>query len=228
MSKDSKGLLKYLGLIFISLLLTFKLPRDSYSVIQYLIKPIRFENSVLYLSGLGPLILLIVGIKGLFKLRWFENRSRLLAILMVFVVIMPIMIKSLNIAKSICFSQYEGVQAIDLKDADIQITGLKGNEATFKVRLGLIDYGSGNRDVEVRMYLPESMKSLINGNFIDFKDTYNTYGHGREINIVKEINVQLAEGANIEDIIDAHWDWETVYFDLYNDDSSSKLIYHGV
>jgi len=38
----------------------------------------------------------------------------------------------------------------------------------------------------------------------------------------------LAEGANIEDIIDSHWDWETVYFDLYNDDSSSKLIYHGV
>jgi len=68
LSKDSKRLLKYLGLIFISALLTYKLPRDTYSIIQYLIKPIRFENSVLFLSGLFPLILLIVGIKGLLKM----------------------------------------------------------------------------------------------------------------------------------------------------------------
>jgi len=228
LSKDIKGLLKNLGLIFISALLTYKLPRDSYSVIQYLIPPIRFENSVLYLSGLFPLILLIAGIKGLFKLRWFENRSRLLVIITVFVLMMPIMRGSLDRAKSIYLSQFEGLRAIDLKDVDIQITGLKGNEATIKVKLGLIDYGSGNRNVGVRMYLPESMKSLINRDFVDFKDSYNTYGRSREINIEKEINVQSADGATIDDIIDSHWDWETVYFDLYNDKSFSMLIYHGI
>lgn len=62
------------------------------------------------------------------------------------------------------------------------------------------------------------MKSSVNRDFVDFKDSYNTYGHRREKNIDKEIKVHSAEGANIEDIIDAHWDWETIYFDLYNDD----------
>ena len=131
-------------------------------------------------------------------------------------------------AKSIYLSQFEGLKAIDLKDVNIQITGLKDDVATIKVKLELIDYGSGNRNFDVRMYLPESMKSLVNRDFVDFKDSYNTYGHSRELNIDKEINVQSAEGANIEDIIDSHWDWDTVNFDLYNDKSFSKLIYHEV
>ena len=78
MSKDNKDLLKYLGIIFIAILLIYELPHDSYSLIQYIIPPIRSNNSVIYLSGLVPLILLIVGINGLFKLERFEGKSKLL------------------------------------------------------------------------------------------------------------------------------------------------------
>lgn len=37
MSRDRKGLFKYLGIIFIATLLTYKLPHDSYSISEYLI-----------------------------------------------------------------------------------------------------------------------------------------------------------------------------------------------
>ena len=60
-------------------------------------------------------------------------------------------------------------------------TAIAENEATIKVKLELIDYGSGNRNFDVRMYLPESMKSLVNRDFVDFKDSYNTYGHSELI-----------------------------------------------
>ena len=62
MYKDNKNLLKYLGIVFIAVLLIYKLPHNSYSIIEYIIPPIRNNNSVIYLSGLVPLILFVVGI----------------------------------------------------------------------------------------------------------------------------------------------------------------------
>lgn len=55
LSKDNKKLLKYLGILFILGLSAYKLPHDSYSIIQYIIRPIRYKNSTIYLSGIVPL-----------------------------------------------------------------------------------------------------------------------------------------------------------------------------
>ncbi len=55
LSKDNKKLLKYLGILFILGLSAYKLPHDSYSIIQYIIRPIRYKNSTIYLSVIVPL-----------------------------------------------------------------------------------------------------------------------------------------------------------------------------
>jgi hypothetical protein len=58
--RHNKELLKYLGIIFIVVLISYKIPHDSYSISQYVIRPIKFRNSVLYLSGILPLALFLL------------------------------------------------------------------------------------------------------------------------------------------------------------------------
>lgn len=229
MDRDYKGLFKYLGLIFISVLLTSKLPRDSYSIIQYIVQPIRFENSVLYLSGLIPLAMLFIGIRGLFKLKWFAEKSKLLIFILVIALVVPMMRSSLDFVKASYFRMMDNeLSAIDFKDTNITILEIKDNEATINVRLALTDYGRDAKDFKVRMYLPESLENYFMADFLEFEELYETYGDQHELNIDKKITVQLAEGTSVDDIWDTNWDWETFKYELYNDSSSTELIYHGV
>lgn len=76
MDTDNKKLFKYLGIIFISVLICYKLPHSSYSIIEYIIRPIRINYTTIYLAGLIPLVLFIIGIKGLFKLKRNEKKSK--------------------------------------------------------------------------------------------------------------------------------------------------------
>lgn len=228
-SKDIKALLKYLFVIFISVFLVYPLPHDSYSIIQYIIKPIRFDDSVLFLSGLLPLAILFIGVKGLFKLRWFANRSKILVTIIVLLLVIPLMRGSLEIVKSTFLSSLnEELVSIDLEDVKIEFEEITDNEAIVNVKLALIDYGKEKRKFNVRMQLPESLKVCFNTDFLDFEESYNSFGNNHKIIINKRMKAKLADGIEIEDVMDSHWYWETYYFDLYNGKNSSKLIYHGV
>lgn len=141
MSKDYKRLLGFLGIIFLSELLSYKLPRDSYSIIQYLIKPIRFENSALYLSGVIPLVMLFSGVIGLSKVEWFAKRSKILIFLVVIIFVLPIMRGSLDLVKGAYLSRLNGeLRSIDFKDTSIAIQSdtKKMTSLAFTI-LGMLD-----------------------------------------------------------------------------------------
>lgn len=229
MSKDCKGLLGSLGIIFISVLLTYKLPHDSYSTIQYLIKPIRFENSVLYLSGLIPLAMLIIGVVGLSKTEWFAKRSKILIFLVVIIVVQPIMKGSLDLLKGAYLTGLnDELRSIELKDASIQINQLNNNEASLNVKLALTDYGTDVSNFKIRMYLPESLKTYFNTDSLEFDESYKTFGNRHGLDIDKKITVQLTNGSTLKDIYNTHWDWDTFKYQLYNESNSTELIYHAV
>jgi len=135
MTKDYKGLLKYLGLIFIAVLLTYKLPRDSYSIMQYIIKPIRFENSILLISAIVPLVLFIVAIKGLFKTEPLAQKSKIAIFIIVLLLIIPLMKSSLDIAKNAYFwTMKDELKSIDITDSKISFSEINDNAATLNVR----------------------------------------------------------------------------------------------
>ena len=100
LSKDNKMLIKYLGIIFISTLLTYKLPHDSYSIIQYIIRPIRYKGSTIYLTGIIPLVLFFIGIKGLFKIERFADKSKILLFIVIILIIIPIMKGTLDFTRT--------------------------------------------------------------------------------------------------------------------------------
>lgn len=230
MSKDYKRLLGSLGIIFLSVLLSYKLPRDSYSTIQYLIKPIRFESSALYLSGVIPLIMLFSGVIGLSKVEWFAKRSKILIFLVVIIFVLPIMRGSLDLVKGAYLSGLNGeLRSIDFKDTSITIqSDMNKNEATLQVKLVLTDYGENMNNFKIRMNLPDSLKSHFNTDSLEFDETYKTFGNRHVLNIDKAITVHLTNGSTAKDIFETNWDWDTFRFQLYNESNSSELIYHGI
>lgn len=228
MNNDNKKFLMYLGIIFIAVLLTYKLPYDSYSISQYIIRPIGFGNSIIYLSGIVPFVLLAIGIRGLIKLNRFTDKSKLLIVIIIMIVIFPLMRFSLDIAKSSYFWVTDNeLKSLNLVDANILITDTVDSEVTLKVTLELIDYGRSEKNFNVRTYLPESMIGFFNKEYLEFKDLYSTFGNRDKIVIQKNIPVQFKRGYTIEDLGDSKWYLEDFEFELYNEEDHIKLINRG-
>lgn len=117
MRYDNKNLFKYLGIIFIAALLTYKLPHKSYSTIEYIIRPIRIKYGWFYLSGLIPLILIIVGTNGIGRLEKFKDRSKVLIFILVLGIVMPIMHGFLDRTRTAYhWLSYDGLGSIDIMD----------------------------------------------------------------------------------------------------------------
>lgn len=177
MDKDNKNLLKYLGVVFIAVLLTYKLPHDSYSIVEYIIPPIRNNNSVIYLSGLVPLVLFVVGIKGLFKLERFKDKSKLLVFIAVIVIVIPLMRWTLDFSRTnYHWIKDDGLKAIDIEDANLSLSG-SDSKTTVKVNMELKDYGRKQNKFKIRMYLPESLNLYTGKEFYEFENYHFTYGN---------------------------------------------------
>lgn len=172
MDKDNKNLLKYLGIVFIAVLLTHKLPHNSYSIIEYIIPPIpiRNNNSVIYLSGLVPLILFVVGIKGLFKLERFKGKSKLLVFIAVIVIVIPLMRWTLDFSRTnYHWIKDDGLRAIDIENSNISLSG-SDSKTTVKVNMELKDYSRKQNKFKITIYLPESLNSYTGKEFYEFEN----------------------------------------------------------
>jgi hypothetical protein len=228
MKIDHKQLLKYLALIFISVLLSYKLPYENYSIMQYLIKPIRFEDSVLTIAALFPLLLIIIGIKILFKANSFSTRNKIAIVIITFLLVTPLMKTSLDVAKAAYFGVNLELKTIDIKDANISFTDIKGNKAIINIGLNITDYGKDGNNFKVRMYLPESLSAFFNEDVIELGQSFETYGNRHTLNISEHVTVPLKEGTSTEEIFDSHWYWETFKYELYNESNSTVLTHHGI
>jgi len=227
LGKDNKNSLKYLGVIFIGVLLTYELPHESYSIIEYIIPPIKNNNSVIYLSGLIPLILFIVGIKGLFKLERFKNKSKLLIFIAVLVIVIPLMRWTLDFSRtSYHWIKDDGLKAIDIEDSNISLNG-SDSKIALRVNIELKDYSKKQNKFRIRIYLPESLNSYTDKDFYEFKNYYFTHGNRDITNIEEEIILELNRKKERE-LFESEWHREDVEYELYNDDETIKIIQHGL
>lgn len=227
MDKDNKNLLKYLGIVFIAVLLIYELPHDSYSIIQYIIPPIRNSNSVIYLSGLVPLILFIVGIKGLFKLERFRDKSKLLLFIAVIVIVIPLIRWTLDFSRTnYHWIKDDGLKAIDIEDSNISLSGTD-SKTTMKVNMELKDYSRKQNKFRIRIYLPESLNSYTGKDFYEFENYYFTHGNRNTTNIEEEIVLEL-NSEKVEELFESKWYWEDVEYEIYNDEEAIKIIQHGL
>lgn len=227
MIKDNKNLLKYLGFIFISIILTYKLPHDSYSIIQYMIPAIRHNNSVTYLSGIVPLIFFIIGIKGIFNLERFKSKNKLLVFILVIAIIMPLMTKTLDALRvSYHFIRRDGLQAIDIKDSDVNIDSLD-DKTVMKINIDLKSYSTRQSEFKIRIYPPKSITTYTDEEYYEFKDYYFTHGSNSTTSVEEDIVLNLTS-KEVNEVYKSNWFWDDIVYELYNDKESVKIIQHGL
>ena len=227
LSKENKKLLQYLGITFTAVLLTYKLPHDSYSIIQYIIPPIKGEDSVIYLSGIVPLVLFIIGIKGLFRLERFADKNRLLMFLAVVLILIPAMKWTLDMSRTnYHWIKGDGLKAIDIQTSDISVR-TSNDERVISMILELKDYSRKQNTFKIRVYFPKSLSAYIGSEFYDFESDYYTHGNRRISKIREEMTIKLNNGDEKSSLFDSKWYWEDVAYELYNSEEKVKIIKHG-
>lgn len=228
MSEDNKKYLKYLGIIFISVIISYKLPHDSYSIIEYIIRPIRYKNSVTQLAGIVPLILFIIGIRGIFMLEKNKEKSKIFIFLVTVFIIIPIMKWSLGVVRTSYHGiMDDGLNSLDIVESSINLNGVN-DELTINMDLNVIDYGSGYNKFNVRVYLPESLSNYVGKEYYEFENGYRTYGHKAEISINEEIPINKKYDNTLDDLYHTQWEWEPVKYEFYNDDQVVEIIDRGI
>lgn len=227
-NKDNKKLIKYLIIIFTAVLLTCRLPHDSYSVIQYIIKPIRSRDSVLFLSGLVPLILFIIGIRGILYLDKFKDKNKIFMFLLIIFILIPLMKWSLSFTRSnYHWIMRDGLNSVDIKDSNINLSNNgTDNILTINFNFKIIDYSRSGNKVKIKVYLPKSLSNYTGKEVYEFKNTYRTYGSYRPLNISEQIIVKTDN--NVEDqLFKSNWFWENYQYEIYNENDSVRIREHG-
>jgi hypothetical protein len=231
MNKDNKRLLIYLGMIFGIVILNYKLPHDTYSIIQYIFSLIRNNRVSFNLSGIIIIIwaLFFIGLRGLFDLERFKERSRLLIFVVVIIIIMPIMKGILDFSRtSYHWIKGDGVQAVDIVDGMISLNGSNG-EVKIAIKLQLKDYGTKTNEFKVSVYLPKTLSKYTKKDLYQFEHVYVTHGEKNTIlNVEEQISVKLDNEEAKQNLFNEQWHYEDVTYELYNDKESVKLIDRGL
>lgn len=227
MSKENKKALQYLGIIFIAVLITYKLPHDSYSITQYIIPPIRGDNSITHLSGIVPLILFIIGIRGLSNLERFADKSRLLIFIATILIIIPAMKWTLDVSRTnYHWIKGDGLRAMDIEESNVSISTIN-DERIISVTLELKDYGRKQNEFKVRVYLPQGLRDYVGEEFYDFESNYYTHGRRSVTNIREEIKIKANDHYAGRQLSDSKWYWEDLTYELYNDEEKVEIIRRG-
>ena len=227
LSKDNKRMIFSLVMLFLAVLVTYKIPHDSYSVAQYLIKPINVGGGVLYLSGLIPLVIGLIGIIEFVNIERFANKSKLLIFLLVVVIILPLMKWSLDFTRTNYYwIKQEKLGAVDIDKSDISLYSTN-DKLTITMTLDIKDYSRSSNEFKLRVYFPEALSEYTGSKTYESKCSYVTHGY-RKILTVKESMVIDVKQDDINQIFSSRWSNEDVIYELYDDNETIRIIDHGI
>ncbi|TCT17174.1 hypothetical protein EDC18_101472 [Natranaerovirga pectinivora] len=228
MNKESKKLLKSLGFIFIGLLLTTKLPYDSYSIIQYVIRPLTYNNTTLYLSGIVPFFLIIVGLTRLFEVEYFSQVNKIAIFLLMVIIIMPTMNSTINTVRASIFRVInDELKSLDLVESNLSInSGNASDSIHFIVKLKIIDYSNFPSNFNIRMHIPKNLKPYFDTDYLEFDDSYQTYGNKQILTIHQRFTLPAERVYGRDNNFDNYWK-ESFELELYNENGSVILLHRG-
>lgn len=229
MKEDNKSLVKPLGLIFLAVILSRKLPHKSYSIIQYIIRPIRIKNSTIYLSGLIPLILLIKATKEMGSLERFKHRSKLFIFIFIVGITGLLMNRLLDVGRTTYhWLGRDGFLAIELEDEGISSSRIN-DDMKIHVALELKDYGKKPKAFKIRIHTPKLAEESLGQAYYESNTEYRTYGNRQVLKINEEIPIKLKKGQ-----LQGGRDYEfyerfrqSIEYELYNEEESLHFSTRG-
>ncbi|MBS4537098.1 hypothetical protein GOQ27_01410 [Clostridium sp. D2Q-11] len=227
MSKGNKNLLKYIGILYLSVLTTYKIPHDSYSIAEYIIRPIKIGGGTLYLWGVAPLILFIVGFLGLTRLDRYKNRNKLIVFLFIVIFILPIMKLTLDVARTnYHWIMGDELESIEIEDSDLHISRIN-NEAFLQLNIQLKDFNKNENKFKIRLYYPKDIQEYIGKEHVDLEAYHFTYGERSSSSINETIDIDL--DSRTLDKIEADYNWQDQDYkiEIYNENEEVMNIVRG-
>ncbi|NBG87226.1 hypothetical protein [Isachenkonia alkalipeptolytica] len=208
--------------------LNYEVPYDSYTIIEYIIRPIGLNGGTVYISGLVSLVLFIIGLRGLFKLERFQNTSKILIFLGVVLIAIPVMQWTVDAGRT-TFHRINGheLQGVDFVEGEISLSA-SDEELTIHSSLTIKDYSRRQNRFKVRLYLPESLQEVTGKEFYDFDRDYITYGNRGEKVITKQVSISLEDEGVRDDFFRVQWHDQDIQYKLYNEEESITPMNRGL
>jgi len=225
-SKDNKKLFLYLGIIYALVLMKHKLPHNSYSISDYIMSPFINKIDGFNVIGIIFIIIFVICAANINTLERFIKRSPVFIFLILIVFVLPAMNYSINGARTLYhYVANDGLNALDLKNTNISTT-CNEDDLVININLILDNYGRSGNAFKVKVYLPESLSSIIGTDSYETDSFYYSSPNEKEISIMTSLVVK-ADAAMQEEILNSKWEEDGMNFELYDDEEVVKIIKHG-
>lgn len=227
LSKDNKKFFIYTGILYLAVFLSYKIPHDSRSLAEIIIKPIRDGGSVFYPSSLVCLVIFIIGIYGFLQLERFSKRSKLLIFLLLIMLFLPFIKWSVDMGRTAYYSLVQNnLRSVDIEDSNITFNGVN-DKLVITVNFTLVDYGNSQKQFKCRVYLPETLSKLTGIEIYEPQTVYITNGKHAKQAIIETFDVNLKEGVSFDQLVSSNFNYEDATYELYNDKETVKIIDYG-
>jgi len=212
-------------MLFLAVLVSYKIPHDSYSVAQYILKPIKSGNGTFYTSALIPLAFGLIGIIGFINLKRFENRNRTIIFILTLVIILPLMKWSLDFTRTnYNWITHEKLNAVDIENPNISLSA-NNDKLTITFNFVAENYSRSNNQFKFRVILPETLRECIGEKSYESENTYTAHANRSKLTVNESMVIDLKNDVN--QIFDSPWYNQDVIYELYNDSEVVKIIDHG-
>lgn len=225
LSKETRQYLLYLGVLFLAVILNYKLPHQSITLIEYMIKPLQIGGYTLFIAKLFSLGILLYGIIGMVKLEGSRKRNRILVFFLIVIVYLPFMKWSLHFVRySFYRIKQDTLASLDMKEPDIRIQG-NDQKATITLEFEVIDFGRGNQPFRFRVFLPESIHEFTG---IEVYESETDYRSGPyPIKIQESFEVLFDDVMKMDQLYLSDWQRGDTVYELYNEKETVQIIDQG-
>lgn len=225
LSKETRQYLLYLGVLFLAVILNYKLPHQSITLIEYMIKPLQIGGYTLFIAKLFSFGILLYGIIGMVKLEGSRKRNRILVFFLIVIVYLPFMKWSLNFVR---YSYYrikqDTIASLDLNEPDILIQG-NDHKATITLEFEVIDFGRGNQPFRFRVILPKSIHEYTGMEVYESDINYRSGIY--PIKIQESFEVLFDDVMKMDQLYLSNWQQEDTIYEFYNETETVQIFDQG-
>ena len=224
MEKDRKRFLRAVLVIFITAFCIMKLPHSSKSIFQFIMPPIKTSpSSRLYLNGFLTIFLMLWSYREIVRSNYF-NRGRVTIFLLMFIFIVPMITRGINVVKIPYYTFNNGLKTIEVIDSDFsfEFNGEISNK--IKIKLHLKNYGNEIKRFNISLDLPESLSTFIPDGSVMLPDKYMIGPHKDEIYINEVIDFSFVKGYSNQDIFHINYNFDDYKINLFNEDYGLGIV----
>lgn len=227
MNKVNRKLILSLCVLFAAKALSYRLPHDSYSIMDYLFRPIHIGSSVVYPANILTLILFIAASFGILTTERFRRHIKLIGLLYIILILIPIMGLFLDFTRIAYHSAAkDGINSVDIQQSNISLSQVN-NSTVIDVYVVLRNYSFHNNEVGIRVYFPKSLREYTGITYYDFDAKYNVEHYSNRNTAFQQITFNAPSMQSAGAPLPSNWRYEDFKYELFDEERTVTILEHG-